>query len=89
MVQCLFIEKEMTVKYQVGTFRDAGLQARWTKTRNGVPIIAARDPNGRGVHQRTQWWVVDEHMFNDMKRHGIREAFDNHTMMGEFFQAPA
>lgn len=77
------------MKYQVGTLREAGLEARWTKTRNGAPIIAARDPVGYEQHQKTQWWVVDDAMWKDMERHGIKVGFDNHTMLGNFFSVPA
>lgn len=75
----------MELKYRVGPLREAGLEAKWTKTRSGQPIIVVRDPQGKDAHQRTQWWGVDEQMFRDMKKVGIREAFDNHTMFGGYF----
>ena len=76
------------MKYVVGTFRAAGLEAKWTRTRNGTPIIACRYPDGL-KHQREKWWVVDEQMFHDMERHGILEGFKNATFLGDFFSFAA
>lgn len=70
------------LKYRVGTFREAGLEARWSKVR-GAPIIVVRNPNANTNHQREQWWVCDKYMFEDMKKDGIIEAFDNHTILGD------
>lgn len=78
----------MELLYRVGPLREAGLEAQWSKTRAGKPIIVVRDPNGKAEHQRTKWWGVDAQMFNDMKRHGVKEAFDNHTMFGDIFYFP-
>lgn len=34
-----------TLPYRVSTFRQAGLEAKWSKTRRGQPYIAVRNPN--------------------------------------------
>lgn len=70
------------MNYTVTTIREAGLEARWTKTRTGAPIISARLPNGK-------WYVIDNSMWNSAKKIGILEAFKNHTALGEFFSIPA
>lgn len=70
--------------YRVGTFREAGLQARWTKV-NGAPFISARNPNAKHEHQRDKWWLVDRDMFAAMGRDGVCEAFDNFTLLGDMF----
>ena len=75
--------------YRVSTFRGAGLQAKWFKTRNAVPYIGVRDPNGRFKHQKGTWWMVDIKMFEDMKRDGVMTAFTNHTLLGDMFSISA
>ena len=72
------------MKNQVKTYRDAGLEARWTK-RNGTPFIAVRDPKAQSDHQRNTWWIVDRGMFDRMKKHGVRAGFDQSTVLGNFF----
>lgn len=73
------------LRYSVGTLRDAGLEARWTRNRNGAPIMSARDPNAKLKHQQAKWWFVDKSMWDDMNSVGIREAFDRHTLLGDVF----
>ena len=73
------------MRYNVKTLRDAGLEARWTRTRRGAPILIARDPQGESRHQREQWWPVDRHVWAKMQREGIREGFDGATMLGDLF----
>ena len=68
--------------YRVGTFRQAGLEARWTRTRNGAPIIATRVPGG-------QWYVVNDAMFKRMQKHGVREGFEQATALGHIFSVTA
>ena len=70
---------------KVGTFREAGLDAKWTRTRNGAPIIAARVPGDADKN----WYVVDNDMWLAMAKQGIRTAFDNHTALGAFFSIRA
>ena len=70
--------------YTVGPIRAAGLQARWTRTREGAPIIAARNPNAG-----PNWYVIDARTWAMMTRHGIAEGFDRCTMLGGIFSIPA
>lgn len=77
------------MNYRVQTFKDAGLEARWSKTSAGKPYIVARDPNASTEHQRTKWWVVDNAMFETMKKVGVREGFDQHTLLGNVFSIAA
>jgi len=71
-------------KYQVETFRTAGLDARWTKTEGGTPIIAVRNQNSKLDHQR-KFWYVDRDMWKEMLRFGIIEGFDHITLLGDIF----
>jgi len=66
----------------VKTFRAAGLEAKWTKTRKGQPVIVARNPTTR------TWYVVDRSMFKDMKKEGVLPAFERHTLLGDVFSLP-
>lgn len=68
------------MKYSVKTLREAGLQARWTKTRRGAPIISASNGNG--------WYVVDKDMWESMKKYGVMETFSNYTLLGDYFSIP-
>jgi hypothetical protein len=70
------------MKYTVSTIRSAGLQARWTRTRVGAPIIAARA--GQGT-----WFVIGRDMWDAMKSEGVKEAFDRFTLLGDIFSVPA
>jgi hypothetical protein len=76
------------MKYVVRTFREAGLEARWTK-KHGVPIIGVRNPKAKHAHQRYSWWVVDGPMWAAMQRDGILAAFEQHTLLGDLFSVPA
>ena len=76
------------VPVQVSTFRNAGLEAKWSKLRNGCPIIVLRDPNSEHVHMRTTWWFLTRQMHNTMKEVGIREGFERHTLLGDMFSVP-
>jgi hypothetical protein len=67
------------MKYNVKTLRDAGLQAKWTKTRLGAPIIAARKPGTRG------WFLVYRDMWKDMNAEGVVSAFERFTLLGDIF----
>jgi len=73
------------MKYSVKTLREVGLEARWTHNRSGAPIIIARDPSSRNFHQRETWWHVTNGMWKDMQSAGIKEAFDQHTLLGDIF----
>jgi hypothetical protein len=69
------------IKYSVKTIRAAGLQARWTRTRLGAPIISANAGKG--------WYVVGRDMWNAMKAEGVRPAFERFTLLGDIFSIPA
>lgn len=75
--------------YQVKTFRDAGLEAKWGKLRSGAPAIFARDPSAKSKHQRESWWMVDNSMWQRAAKVGIKQAFEEHTLLGDFFSIPA
>jgi len=77
------------MKYSVKTIRAAGLEARWTHNRNGAPIIVARDPQARNEHQRKTWWHVGRAMWDAMMKIGVKEAFEQHTLLGDIFSVPA
>jgi len=70
------------MRYSVKTFRAAGLEAKWIKTRSGAPIISVRQPGQK-------WYVVDARMFAAMKKDGIVPAFKNYTLLGDYFWVPA
>lgn len=75
----------MPLAYRVKTLRDAGLEARWTHTNRGAPIIAARRADvGNGM-----WYVVDDTMWKDAQQVGIATAFEQHCALGKFFSIPA
>lgn len=72
------------MNYSVKTFRDAGLLARWGKTKRRAPIILVKNPKGK-LHQMTFWWAVDQSMYKRMCEVGIVEGFDQHTLLGDIF----
>lgn len=78
------IKASMNIEYKVGTFRAAGLEARWGK-HSGTPFILLRNPNAKLEHQRKTWWTCDRTMFERMQKVGIVEAFDEHTLLGDIF----
>jgi hypothetical protein len=67
------------MNYCVKEIRDAGLNARWSKTSSGRPIIVARKGD------RGSWYYVDGNMWTRAKCVGILQAFEEHTCLGEFF----
>jgi hypothetical protein len=71
------------MKYSVKDIRAAGLEACWSKTRRGRPIIMARNPRA------STWWAVDRHMWEDMQRDGIMSAFERCTLLGDLFSVEA
>lgn len=72
------------MQYNVKTFRDAGLQAKWTRTRAGSPIISCRD------FSAAPWYVVDDPMWLAMQESvDILLTFRNYTALGKFFSASA
>jgi hypothetical protein len=72
------------MKYIVGTLRKAGLQAKWGKV-NGTPMIFARDPSSKLPHQRKSWWLVDRYMFKRMEEVGVKQGFEEGTLLGDIF----
>lgn len=77
------------MKYSVKDFRAAGLEAKWGKTSRGAPFIFARDPNATTAHQRNKFWLIDGGTFKTMQEVGIREGFNRHTLLGNFFSIAA
>lgn len=83
--------QQTPARYAVGYVRASGLEARWGRTRQGAPIILVRDPQARHRHQREQWWFLDRGMWADAHKLeagqpvGLREAFDRHTLVADFF----
>lgn len=75
-------------KHCVATFRAVGMEARWTK-HSGTPFIAVRDPQSRLEHQRTKWWTVDAPMWDRMQNIGLREGFNQTTLLGDIFSIPS
>jgi len=73
------------MNYSVKPMREAGLEAKWTKTRSGAPIIVARYPKAEEKHQRERFWFVDQKMFDNMQEVGIVEAFERATLLGDIF----
>lgn len=72
------------IQYKVGELREAGLEARWGKTRKGAPILLARDSEASSP----TWWAVDVRMWERAREIGIVEAFREFTMLGVFFSIP-
>jgi hypothetical protein len=66
------------MNYRVQTFRDAGLEAKWSRNSAGAPIIIARKPGGR-------FYYADRKMWDSAQKVGIAEAFDQHTILGHYF----
>lgn len=68
--------------YRVGPIRLLGFDAKWTKTSNGSPIIVAKKKDSK------HWWAVDSYMWARAKVVGFSAAFDECTLLGEFFSVP-
>jgi hypothetical protein len=73
------------VKYRVADIRAFGLECKWSKTRDGIPIIVARNPAAESAHQREKWWVVNQVMWNRARKVGLVQAFNECTALGNFF----
>lgn len=80
------------MKYSVKPLRVAGLEARWTCTSGGAPCMVVRYPKATEKHQRETWWMVNDGMWKAFEKAttpmGIIEAFNCHTMLGNFFSIP-
>ena len=66
-----------TMKFAVATFRDAGFEARWSKTGNSVPCIMIRNSH--------TWYMVTPAMWALMLSHGVYEGFELATATANFF----
>jgi hypothetical protein len=77
-----------SLQYRVSTFRLAGIEAKWGRTRKHAPIILVRNPNASTKHQRETWWAVHRDMFERMQEVGVLQAFDEHTALGDLFSMP-
>ena len=72
------------MKYRVGDFRDLGLEAKWTRTGAGAPIIAVRKPGTK------TWCAVTGHLFKSMSESDDPgEKFDQGTALVDIFSIPA
>ena len=69
----------MSLQYKVATLRSAGLEAKWSKTRSGSPILVAR------ALGTSRWYYVDKDMWKHAQVVGIKEAFGDHTCLGDIF----
>lgn len=73
------------MKHNVNAYREAGLEARWTRAAQGAPIVVVRNPASPLKHQRETWWMVDRSMFALMEKHGVLAGFDCATALGDLF----
>jgi hypothetical protein len=69
--------------YRVSTFREAGLEAKWSKTQSGRPYLVAKQ-----VSSKT-WFVITARMFERMKKVGVFNAFEEHTLLGDVLSISA
>ena len=74
-----------SLPYRVSPLRAAGLDAKWSKTSTGRPVIVARDPNSSNAHQRDIWWTVDSMMWGAIEKYGIIDGFNSATLLGGVF----
>lgn len=81
--ECYYAEHGQPIKekilYRVGTFREVGLDAKWSKTGRGEPYIGVKLPE-----QKT-YTVCDAQMFKTMEREGIKQGYETHTVLGDIF----
>lgn len=74
------------MKYRVGTFRDAGLEAKWTRNdRTGQPYIIAKIPNAI----QPTWYAITPQVWREMKQYGVREGLIHYALLGDVFSLPA
>jgi len=69
------------MKYTVGDIKKQGFDAKWAKTKRGTSIIVARDPESPDE----TFYAVTRDMWDRAKAVGFKEAFREHTALGEFF----
>lgn len=74
------------MKYCLQTFRDAGLEARWTKKANGQWIIEARlSERLRKLKHDERWLRVDRGCRWWMRQFGILEGFRQWAFLARYF----
>jgi len=79
------MKRENYLLYNVGTLREAGLEARWGKLRTGAPVLFARNPSSELQHQRETWWIITSEVWDAMNQLGVKEGFDRWTRLGDIF----
>lgn len=62
--------------YRVSTFREAGLEAKWSKAHSRRPYLVGRQCGGKS------WLVITSDMFARMEEIGVLEAFQEFTIKG-------
>jgi hypothetical protein len=67
------------IYYRVATFREAGLDAKWSKSGAGKPCIVAKVKNSIG------YYVVTAAMFKRMQKVGVSQGFEEFTILGNAF----
>ncbi len=70
------------MKLSVKTIREQGLEARWTKTRTGAPVVVIRKPD------TNTWYAITSHMWKKAETVGIVKAFDESLLTADFFSIP-
>jgi hypothetical protein len=68
--------------YRVATFREAGLEAKWSK-RAGAPYLVARKAGTK------TWFVVTSDMFERMGVVGVEKGFEEYTLLGNVLSVSA
>ena len=66
------------MKYSVKEIRLAGLPCKWSRTKNGAPIIVGSTP-------KNETYYIDDAMWKRAQIVGIMQAFEEHTALGKFF----
>jgi len=76
------------MEYNVSYIRSQGIECKWGRTSNGAPIIVGKTDrkNGKGEHI---WAWIDNEMWRDARVMGLREAFDAHTALIDYFSVSA
>ena len=78
----------MSNPYTVKAIRAQGIECRWTRTRNGAPIIAAltdtRDRKGERM-----WMVIDSTVWERAHAVGLKQAIDEASAFLNFFSITA
>ena len=76
------------MKYTVGYIRSQGIECRWTKNRNGAPIIVGTtdrvDRKGNPI-----WSVICGDMWKRAEAVGLKQAFHEYTALIDLLSVPA